>query len=141
MLSRPRCRGVSDQRLQTLGRGAVAGILCIGDAVQRPGGPSREAPGRIDVAPRALTAGRPDPPVRGVPAECLVLKRQVVNDRLPGTSRSKPQNTVRGTPEARAAPPFFERRVWRTCGNFGFRQASMSRGVEVRGSEQLGLFD
>jgi hypothetical protein len=57
-LSRPGYRGVSDQRLQTLGRGAVAGG-CVGDAALKnpPGGPSRSGPG-ARAARRGLSDGQ-----------------------------------------------------------------------------------
>src|SRR5674476_94204 len=58
-----------------------------------------------------------------------------VNARLPGTSRSKPSNTARGTPsdlaDLRLAAP---KLVKSEGGQNGLRQASMSRGVEARGS-------
>jgi hypothetical protein len=111
------------------------GILCIGDAMSWPGGPSRFVPARqprVTGAPLMVGAGKP---VKGVPAPSGSI---AVGNKasLPGAMRSKPINTARGTPW-----------VWRTCGVPGCafserrpalndtRQASMSRGVEARGSE------
>ncbi len=67
----PRCRGVSDQRLQTRGGERWPGQPCIGDAMRGPAVQAASGPARLVCAPRSLTAGRPGRPVRRTPAECL----------------------------------------------------------------------
>ena len=110
-----------------------------------PGGPSRASSGVPIRTPGAVTAGRrtvlPSQECRRVPGpktvECHAAGFALTwRGRPPGRVRSKPINTARGTPW-----------VWRTCGTLcrsleperkarhtGLRQASMSRGVEARGS-------
>jgi hypothetical protein len=132
-ISRPHQRGAFDQRRQTWGGERWPG-RGVGDATQTP---FRRSKPLVSGAPAArrkahLTAGRCRP-VRGrqrqgqglSTVECcgLVEGYHVTNGRPPRSKRSKPINTARGTPGRR-----------RTCGTTMLRQASMSRGVEARGS-------
>jgi hypothetical protein len=127
----PRDRGVSDQRLQTRGGERWPGNDLHRRCGARPGGPSRVDPGVLAARRGLLTAGRPASG-QTVPAELPRLKRWSVaapamglnatNGLPPGTSRSKPRNTARGTPW-----------VGRTCGNSDFStprccEASRSAG-------------
>ena len=101
------------------GRAAVPGIRAHRSAGERIGGPSRARSRRA--SPRAEGPdgryGRHpvsrSPAVSG-PQRWSVTARDganVTNGRPPGTTRSKPINTARGTPWVR-----------RTCGNIGLRQ-------------------
>ena len=103
----------------------------------RPGGPSRETSGAHGGAPEG-----PDGPVL---ARCQARRprsgprigRQQLrrlNARLPGPSRSKPRNTARGTPWDLADLRLARRSSKERRRVYGLRQASMSRGVEARGS-------
>jgi len=133
----PRDRGVSDQRLQTRGGERWPGNSFVSEmrhevpAVQAAS--SRRA-NRASRGPRDGGAGNRSQVCRTRPVPTAV-------DRRPANSRGKAgrlkrevhrgrdganlTNTARGTP-------------WklRTCGTIGLRQASMSRGVEVRGSSR-----
>ena len=128
----PRYRGASDQASPDAGRDAVAGwerrrcgaLFPFRRSKPRtPGhatvvrGPDGHAPGLVrSPGAHGLT------PIGSVIV--TGLKRSATGD----CSRSKPSNTVRGTPWDLA-----DLRL------NGFRQASMSRGVEVRRSEHLSL--
>ena len=83
------------------------GIRCIGDVVQPPAVQAAHCPGVPCRTPRPLTADRPvrlsetrQPSARASTVEChdWVLRDCVTNGRPPGTARSKPINTARGTP-------------------------------------------
>ena len=126
--------------LLMLGRDAVAGPD-VGDAAQRMFrrslGRSRR---RASRAPRGSFDGKSVPGVgegaRGSRAKpprngrrrdaVLQMGRRGAPERsTAGDEAEQTSNTARGTPWK-----------WRTCGNIGLRQASMSRGVEVRGSDR-----
>ena len=104
------------------------------DANNPPGGPSRAASGVPAARRRGLLMASGPGSGQGDQAEApRPFQRWSVAARSTGnvtngldhreTARSKPINIARGTPAA-----------WRTCGSIRLRQASMSRGVEVRGS-------
>ena len=123
----PRDRGVSDQRLQTRGGERWPGNTLRRRCGEAPGGPSRARPGHPAGGHLGVAGVRKGqtPPKRGASPSGAGESPLAVGNNVcpPGIARSKPNKH-----RARDALGLADLRF------YGFRQASMSRGVEVRGS-------
>ena len=154
----PQLRGVSDQRLQTLGRGAVAGqgrrrcdavfpprrskplasrrtFPCVTGAKMRAPKGLKPRPAGESSIPGFSKAAREREP-GGAPIRAP--QRWIERSSPPGAERSKPINTARGTPGIRQSRGDYvcalsTNTVHRAAGSFGPRRSARPRFLKGDG--------